>query len=792
MKTCRLSAQRTVSWRCALVAALLVASAGGAELSKLPANTWTLLDEVTGRGKRFARLLYAEGADRLYLWGFGGAMVDRAQYVRYELESLSPVGGRWIDALPASKRSAWAGGKWPPFRIYGQKGTDGPRIRSVGSQSANRVTFRETDGVQRPSPLAIFNQACYDSKRRRVLFFAGGRTFALDPATNTWTDLKPTRSPTACGTLAWASLCYDAGRDRAMLFGGGLAMDLVGGARTWLYDCAANAWRRPALEVEPPVRCCSPIVYDPKTECMVLFGGYDQTAAMNDTWVFDCRRGQWQPRRPNPSPPPMFTPAAAAVPAGGCVLVCGANALKARRGHSRTQSAKETWVYDVAGDAWRSVAGDLDLPGYTWLTAARSRKHNVVFLVAHRDAYQGRDIRRTYALRFDPAARATKRPGAPPGTVQYKYADQRDSLAAAAAQPRTADEAAIFFRKLPANTVVDANAPGLLISKTWSSAIFDTDRGEVIYAGGGHSGYSGNDFAHYSVAASRWSLSWPPCFPPFLESTNGSVFGWSYGCRPWSQHTYRWYAYDPLSKRVVYCARPAGPDSGDEVLLTDDPNDAFIYDRRKHGHFCWVYDPARKRLAAPSLGRPFQQSWALALVSTPRGVFARPGGHDTKLYRATVRDDRVSWKVVDNACPKAKGGFNYEWQPLVHDAKRSRLLLLMGRKELVEVYSRDLDRPGWQPLKTAGRTELSREVVYSTRADALIGLGDRKLHVLDLPTLRWRELGVEMPKGVYRTECAMVYDPSHDVCVMLIPSRFSGPMKTYLFRFDAKTAKYKP
>jgi len=760
------------------------------DLSKLPANTWVLLDEVTGRGKRFARLLCAQGADRLVLWGFGGAMRDRATYARYELESFSPGEGCWIDALPAAKRRAWADGKWPPFRIYGMNGTDGPRIRSVTSMRASRVTFWDTDGVKRPSPAAVFNQCAYDARGRRVLFFVGGRTFALDPRTNTWSDLRPARRPTACATLAWGSLCVDPKRGRAVLFGGGLALNPEGGARTWIYDGAGNTWRRPKLDAEPPLRCCAPLVYDPASDAMVLFGGYDQAAALNDTWLFRCGENRWERRRPKIAPPPMFTPATAVVPGGGCVLVCGVNALTARRTHSRTRNVKETWVYDVAADTWRALAGELLLPNYTWLTAAGSRKHGVVFLVAHRGGSRGGDVRRTYALRFDPAGPTAKRRGAAPGTVRYKYPDQRDSLAAA--RPRTGDEATAFFRTLPVNTIVDADPPGLLVSKTWSSATFDTDRGEVVYAGGGHSGYSGNDVAHYHVGANRWTQSWPPRFPPFLESTNCSVFGWSYGCLPWSQHTYRWYAYDPVSKRVIYCARPAGPYDGDEVLLGDDPRDAFVYDRKKHGHLCWVYDPARRRLAGPSLHRPFEQTWCLALVGTPRGVYARPGGNDARLYHATVRDDRVTWRVADEACPKAARGYNYEWQPLVYDAKRRRLLLLMGRKNVVEVHARMLDAPGWTRLETTGRVELSREVVYCARQDALLSLGSAKMHVLDLASRRWRELDVTMPPGRYGTECAMVYDPACDVAVCLIPSRFSGPMKTYLLRYEAKTAKHKP
>ena len=53
------------------------------------------------------------------------------------------------------------------------------------------------------------------------------------------------------------------------------------------------------------------------------------------------------------------------------------------------------------------------------------------------------------------------------------------------------------------------------------------------------------------------------------------------------------------------------------------------------------------------------------------------------------------------------------------------------------------------------------------------------------------ELDVAMPKGAYGTEAAMVYDPKHDVSVLLLPAGFSGSMQTFLFRFDPKTAKYK-
>ena len=97
------------------------------------------------------------------------------------------------------------------------------------------------------------------------------------------------------------------------LFGGGLATNPSGAAPTWIYDCGSNAWRRPDLDREPPPRCTAPIVYVPSSESMVMFGGYDQAAALNDTWVFDCRTDRWEERKPPAAPPPMSTPAASLI-----------------------------------------------------------------------------------------------------------------------------------------------------------------------------------------------------------------------------------------------------------------------------------------------------------------------------------------------------------------------------------------------------------------------------------------------------------------------------------------------
>jgi hypothetical protein len=747
-------------------------TAGGAEdkpvrLKNLPPNTWKQICE--GGGKWGSCLVSAENVGRIYTWGPGG----------FELASFSPAEKKWRAALPESKKEAWAGGKWPKFVNFKK---DGGRTRPWylvvgGNSSPNTVRWWDLDGLRIPSPPHVFNQACYDSKRKRILFFAGGHTFALDPKNNSWTDLKAKKSPVACEALAWASMCYDPVNDEFLLFGGGMALNLEGGARTWLYDPKANSWRRPKMKVEPPLRCTAPIVYDRKNKVMVMFGGDNQAAALNDTWVYHCRERRWEERKPNPSPPPMFVPASAAVPGGGRVLVCGTNALTAKRGQSATSANKETWIYDVSANTWRSTGNDLSLRQYSWLTAVGSEKHGVVFLLA-----VGRK-RRTYAFRYDPSGPARKRKGAPPNTTVYKHAGQKKGIESAPKPNRAAHER--FLKALPSNQWVDPKPPASVANKTWGSATFDTDRGEVIYTGGGHCGYSGNDVAHYNVADNRWSLSWAPSFPPFLEGTNSTVFGWSYGCRPWSQHTYRWYAYDPQSKTMVFCPRQSP--RGREVLLEKDPARAVRHGKELKGSWTFVYDTAKREFYPPSFGRSFWCHWGAALCGTPQGIYATDG--KDKLYHGTVKGGRITWKVAKNKVPRLKGGWHFEYMPLLYDSKRDRLLLFMGHKKAVEVYERPLKAGGtWKKLATRGTVQIGREVVYNSRHDTVLLLAPGgRLYAMDCTRNEWRELDTPPKSHGSTVDAFMVYDPIHDVCVQVR----RGPNKLYLLRFDPRTARYK-
>ncbi len=760
----------------------------GLDTTGLAANTWVEISQAQKPEAAFCSTWYLPATDEFFLWGKIGG--HREESKRYEAQVLKLGDGtpEWTEAFPPGKEPAWANGRFPNWGCGCHRLAYKPQRPWLGTVfdswlgnagAINVVRFVETDGITRPTRALTHHQAAYDSKRGRLVYYAGGKTFAYDPQKRAWTDLQA-KPPLTCEALAWASMAYDPVGDQIVLFGGAYALNPWGGARTWLFDCAEREWRRAPVKdgLEPMLRCCAQLVYDSKNKAMVLFGGDALDRFLADTWVLDPATLAWTERKPEKSPPPLGHVAACFIEKRGLVLLVSPT----QRG---SRQPGGTWTYDAAKNVWTPLTLRQPNKPMEWISCAYSVKHDAVVLAAPGVG--------TWVCRLDPATAADPKADAEmvsPGTWAWntRVIGQTQSILTAPPPDRAATEKRL--KELPVNTVVDAEYPGHLISKTWSSATMDTDRGIVVYIGGGHSGYTGNDCALYDVGANRWAFDAPPSFFPFLRNYNASLYGWDYQMRATSQHTYRWYCYDPVSKLVAYCARPAGPHNGFSVLLEEDESKAFAYDEKKHGYWTFLYDPVANKRFPPLFGRPFRNSWALALVGTPQGVFAKNGA---ELYhgKAAAAEGKASieWTLLDKGGPPGDG----EFQPLIYDSKRGRLLFVAAKKDQpLKVWEHSLAAGEWKelPLKRS-TTKISREIVYDARSDSLLALAPETLLAMDFESLAWRELDVAVPKGLFGTECAMVYDPMHEVSVLLIPISFSGKMQVGLFRYDPRTAKYR-
>lgn len=752
-----------------------------------PPNAWVEVSDEKGGCKYLSSMWYVPATDEFIMWGAAGAANELAK--KYDVETFDLRSNAWQDALPKGKEQSWAGGNFPNWVWYGQTAQGntanvfkGANDRVVsGFCATNRVDFVETDGIARPTRCCVFHQATYDSKRQRMLYFVGGRTFSYDPMARVWTDLKPAKVPLSCEALVWASLCYDPVNDEALLFGGGMALNTWGGAKTWLYDCAKNEWRRPELKAEPPLRGNSRIVYDSKNKLMVLFGGDDQAKALNDTWVYDATKREWSERKPAAPPPAAFVCATAYLEKHGLVLLCAAD------GYAKTCS---TWTYDAAQNVWTPVKGTLPLPG--WLSCDYSAKDDAVVLTATGSICWGAP-RKTYVYRFDPATAAEKRAGAAPGTPVYKHEGQRKALLSAPPADRKATEAKLA--SMPSNQWVDAEPPGAATNKTWSDCTIDTDRGVILYTGGGHSAYSGSDVAHYDVGENRWTLSYDPEFPPFLESTNRTVFGWSANLHPWSEHTRRWYAYDPVSKTMVY-ARQGGELAGKTLYLGKDGKKEV----KTAGADNWIYDPIKKKFFEPTFDRPWGTDDGTCLVTTPKGVYALSHGvlWLCKVTRSGSGEDETctgTWTKVSDKGPVTGS----ERDPTLYDSKRNRLVSLISKGGAAEMWFYDLNGSAWTKGEPKGAFQATREACYIPEQDVIFqvtfGEEGKKASVHQVyrcATNEWVQAEIALPtKG--RTpaswDTSFAYDPIHKVVVLIHEIGFGAASTTFLLRYDDKSAK---
>ncbi|PDV99609.1 Kelch repeat-containing protein [Candidatus Chloroploca asiatica] len=254
----------------------------------------------------------------------------------------------------------WDGTNWtqrfpvdsPSARSDHDMAYDSARQRTVlygGSGGVAKIDTWEWDGtnwiVQTPTarPDVYWGHAmAYDAARQRVVVFGGmnGSTYNNDLWEwdgTTWLKLFPMNKPTARRNH---SLAYDAVRQRIVLFGGhdtynnyydtwewdgeswhersavvrpgstggAMAYDVAHqkmmlftsqsgnmNSETWQWD--GTNWERSAPILSPSASTDDSLVYDPRDQKLLLFGGYHRNA----TWLWDGQ--SWQRAQPATSPP---------------------------------------------------------------------------------------------------------------------------------------------------------------------------------------------------------------------------------------------------------------------------------------------------------------------------------------------------------------------------------------------------------------------------------------------------------------------------------------------------------
>ncbi len=704
-----------------------------------PPNTWTKLDAATVVGRRWdVPLGYDPVAGQFAILGGRSSYADYRKPRSYDVLNLDPKSSEWENSFPPGK-------DW------------GPKVGAATAPSwkGEAWGFRDLEGTVRPNwtiygTFSLGQKYDYDPETKAFYFYAGGSTFKYEPGERRWTDLQPATHPEKelGGVLLWSSMAYDAHNRQFVLFGGGNVQSERGDPGTWTYSPTRNTWTQLKLELQPPQRANSRLVYDPVNRKVVLFGGDQLDHLRNDTWLFDVVKQRWSTTPPTLAPTPRGGHAMMWLPTAKMILLLGGYGYSSTTEYVASLYQRlplELWTYDVAANRWdflgqSELKTGPDTPANFFTSAAADADDRVVVL-----GQTG-----TWQCQIDVTKKdetAREKYGKPSDEIVMRRLSHEPRWYAEAPSSAVAGRGDAQFTELPANEWrVQPTPRRPMMNMDWGSAVFAPELDLILRFSGGHSAYSGTAPQVYDVKADRYSLPFAPEYPVEYVYSNDQVRGeWSFKGNPWmTGHTYKSTGYDPNLKVLVFA-----------------PHD-----------FTYFFDPQKSQWSRNRVRNPYQANfYVVTACATPQGAVVwanhRQGGAPG-LWRLDA--ESRTWKALP-----LKGDMpatSADHHGMAYDSMRDRLLLFSDLgKHKGDVLEYDFKAGQTRWLNAAGKDRAlapSRETAYLTDADAvLIGAhvpGESAWLMYDCAANRW--VGVELKgadpigKKTFNNSMGLMFDPN--------------------------------
>jgi hypothetical protein len=781
---------------CALALMLAAGTVGAPTPGEMPHNTWTLIAQDEQGARRASSFRYVDEGYFL-LWGYMGHVTDDygnpespwRENTEYDVVAFDPQTGKWLSHLPAEKETEWRVHPPPIHECSSYQGI------TTGSY---RPQLKVREGVLRPDLNIVFDQLTYDSKRTRMLYFTGGRTFSYHVRARLWSDAAPAAA--APPPVSAATLCYDPFNDEAVLAGGGHVAEkgpngeLVGHTGTWLFECSRSAWRVLGSRVEPPPRMNTRLVCDTKNRLLVMFGGDGQSHYLGDTWIYDTRACTWRASTASTAPPPRAGHFTVYDPGTGWVIIGG--------GYNR-RDLTDMWAFDAASDRWMKLKGQV--PTGWYIAADLAPRDSLIILTTANKSKGDRmgcneiyPVRTTYAFKIHGDGLIDDSAAAQPPQKMLKRSVEEATAGTRPDEERSKRQLE-RIRNMPVNRWVRFDGAGRTgVLRTWGSCSFDTDKNRIVYWGGGHCGYGGSDYDFYDVEQNTWIAS--PVIAEYPERAwdrGINAAGVTFRGEPFVRHGRKVYAYDPVSRLVVNTKTillTAGYDP--ELLRGIEPRNPDLgtgEDFRQSSWRKWVtttYDPATEQTKVICSGVP-----GLDLITTtPHGVMGVD--HYWDIVEAKNRNDapnsvylldvaRREWKRLPNPGPWPRN--LYEMTSLVYDSKRDQLILHGGGPQRDELWSYKLPGARWQKIEprfaagTGGKPPACyREAVYLPGSDVMLMAGASagssetpSLYAYVVGENLWQKVDLPLPLGKRAADLigqnrAWAYDPKHNLVLMVL------------------------
>lgn len=192
----------------------------------------------------------------------------------------------------------------------------------------------------------------FDSKDNVFIAFGGNDgvqycsdTWIYTLMTNSWVNANPSSNPKKRGG---SSVVYDSNNDKTFLFGGYSGSVFYND--TWIYDYSSNSWSEKITAVSPSNRSGASIIYDSKTNKIVLFGGGISGTYYNDTLIYDLSLNIWINMTPSLAPSRRT---------GASMVYDTENEKSILFGGLGDEGGNvyynDTWVYDVSTNSWTEL-----------------------------------------------------------------------------------------------------------------------------------------------------------------------------------------------------------------------------------------------------------------------------------------------------------------------------------------------------------------------------------------------------------------------------------------------------
>ena len=139
-----------------------------------------------------------------------------------------------------------------------------------------------------------------------------------------------------------AAMAYDTTNGNALLFGGYDGSKYLND--TWSYNSTTGKWTKKNPATSPAARARHGMVYDADQGRFLMFGGTDASKLYDDTWTYTPSTGTWASVNPGtkPSARSMF----------GMSYDSKSKLTVLFGGHDGSNALKDTWRFDAIGGTW--------------------------------------------------------------------------------------------------------------------------------------------------------------------------------------------------------------------------------------------------------------------------------------------------------------------------------------------------------------------------------------------------------------------------------------------------------